>query len=158
MTAFTEHYELLKPSTEDYYDIQDFNENMDTLDTALHEQALETTGIGEKLGTAADGGNDTIFGKLNGLASLLGTGIQLVKSIQRVTYDVPPNQGNGICKLSTTVNPERCIVLMERLWDDTADGCAWVDYTLSATELSLSHGRYSVDPGVSMGYWIVEFY
>ncbi len=158
MAAFTEHYDLLKPSTEDYYDIQDFNENMDTLDTALHEQALETAGIGEKLGAAADEGDSTVFGKLNGLASLLGTGIQLVKSIQRVTYNIPSNQSNGTRKLSKTVNPERCIVLMERLGDDTADGCTWVDYHLSASELTLSHGKYSSSPGVSMGYWIVEFY
>lgn len=158
MTAFTEHFDLLKPSTEDYYDIQDFNENMDTLDTALHEQALETAGIGEKLGAAADEGDSTIFGKLNGLASLLETGIQLVKSIQRVTYDVPIDQNSGVCKLSPAVNPERCIVLMERLWDDTADGCAWVDYRLSASELTLSHGKYVSSPGIHMGYWIVEFY
>lgn len=158
MAAFTEHYDLLKPSTEDYYDIQDFNENMDTLDTALHEQALETAGIGEKLGTAADEGDSTVFGKLNGLASLLGTGIQLVKSIQRVTYTVPTNQSSGVCKLSTPVNPEQCIVLMERLGDNTTDGCSRMEYTLSATALNLSHGNYSSNPRIYMGYWIVEFY
>ena len=94
--------------------------------------------------------------KTNGKLDI-GVTANVVKSIQRVTYDVPIDKSDGFCRIST-VNPERCIVLMERLWDDTADGCAWVDYRLSAKELSLSHGRYVSSPGIHMGYWIVEFY
>ena len=29
MSTFTENYDFIKPDNEDYYDIQDFNENMD---------------------------------------------------------------------------------------------------------------------------------
>ena len=35
MSTFTENYNLIKPDEADYYDITDFNENMDTLDAAL---------------------------------------------------------------------------------------------------------------------------
>ena len=30
MSTFTENYDFIKPDNEDYYDIQDFNENMDS--------------------------------------------------------------------------------------------------------------------------------
>ena len=32
MSTFTENYDFIKPDNEDYYDIQDFNENMDAID------------------------------------------------------------------------------------------------------------------------------
>lgn len=34
MATFTEHYDLIKPGTDDYYDVADFNENMDAIDTS----------------------------------------------------------------------------------------------------------------------------
>ena len=69
MATYTEHYNLLKPDTEDFYDISDFNENMDLLDTQLMqmEAEAESTGsavaeVSQKIGTAADEGSDTLFG------------------------------------------------------------------------------------------------
>ena len=35
MSTFTENYDFIKPDNEDYYDIQDFNENMDAIDAQL---------------------------------------------------------------------------------------------------------------------------
>ena len=37
MATFTEHYDLIKPGTDDYYDVADFNENMDAIDTQLYQ-------------------------------------------------------------------------------------------------------------------------
>ena len=37
---YTEHYEMKKPETSDFYDVEDFNENADIVDSKLKE--LET--------------------------------------------------------------------------------------------------------------------
>jgi len=38
MSTFTENYNLIKPDESDYYDVQDFNKNFDTIDTSLFGQ------------------------------------------------------------------------------------------------------------------------
>ena len=65
MSTYTNNYNLLKPDDDDYYDISDFNENMDTIDGQMQLLDLEVSGVSEKIGNPADNGNDTIFGKLN---------------------------------------------------------------------------------------------
>lgn len=87
MATFTEHYNLIKPSEEDYYDVQDFNENMDAIDTQMMETAQETAqtaaevaGIGEKIGTYGDTQPETIFGQLHGISGR-GNTVSAVKSI-----------------------------------------------------------------------------
>lgn len=69
MSTFTEHYNLIMPSQEDYYDVQDFNENTETLDSLLYEQETAIANVGEKvdgvadkIGTPEDQGTDTLFG------------------------------------------------------------------------------------------------
>lgn len=39
MSTFTENYDFIKPDNEDYYDIQDFNENMDAIDDSWHRRS-----------------------------------------------------------------------------------------------------------------------
>lgn len=71
MSTFTEHYNLIMPSLEDYYDVQDFNENTEALDGLLFEQETaianvgeKVDGVAEKIGTPGDEGEDTLFGAL----------------------------------------------------------------------------------------------
>lgn len=85
MSTFTETYGLLKPDDEDYYDVSDFNENMDAIDGQMATMDGEITllddaigGIGEKIdhidektdevkaliGTADNAGDGTVFGQL----------------------------------------------------------------------------------------------
>lgn len=64
MSTFTEHYNLIMPSQEDYYDVQDFNENTETLDGLLYEQETAIAQIGEKIGSPEDEGEDTLFGAI----------------------------------------------------------------------------------------------
>lgn len=160
MATFTENYNLIKPSEEDYYDVQDFNENMDAIDGQMMETAAEVDGIGNKIGTAADKGTETVFGKLNQISdSMTGTEVQLVKSIQHVTYSVSRETSSGSCNISQ-VNPKRCIVLFERLQDSTSSGAARITYSLSATALYVYHSSYSASssPSITVGFWVVEFY
>ena len=44
MATFTEHYDLIKPGTDDYYDVADFNENMDAIDTQLYQAEQDMAG------------------------------------------------------------------------------------------------------------------
>ena len=65
MATFTEHYDLIKPGTDDYYDVADFNENMDAIDTQLYQAEQDMAGVSEKIGNPGDEGEDTLFGLLN---------------------------------------------------------------------------------------------
>ena len=87
MSTFTENYDFIKPDNEDYYDIQDFNENMDAIDAQLAKaeqkaaaiQASIATAeeslaaINKKLGTPPDG---------QSISSLLQNGGSVSRSIQ----------------------------------------------------------------------------
>lgn len=65
MATFTEHYDLIKPGTDDYYDVADFNENMDAIDTQLYQAEQDMAGVSEKIGNPGDKGEDTLFGLLH---------------------------------------------------------------------------------------------
>lgn len=159
MATFTEHYNLIKPSEEDYYDVQDFNENMDAIDGQMMETAAEVDGIGEKIGTAADEGTETVFGKLNQISGGM-TGVQLVKSIQHVTYSTSydSDSDSGSCSIRA-VDPKRCFVIFERLYDSSNSGTAYISYSLNATSISVEHSSYSsTGPHITLGFWVVEFY
>lgn len=72
MSTFTEHYSLIMPSQEDYYDVQDFNENTEALDGLLFEQETaianvgeKVDGVAEKIGHPGDEGEDTLFGVIS---------------------------------------------------------------------------------------------
>ena len=65
MATFTEHYDLIKPGTDDYYDVADFNENMDAIDTQLYQAEQDMAGVSEKIGNPVEEGEDTLFGLLH---------------------------------------------------------------------------------------------
>ena len=159
MSTFTENYNLIKPDAEDYYDIQDANENMDAIDAQMFSLEQETEGISEKIGTADDTGTDTIFGKLTEIASSLGNSTpSIIKSIQRVTHYLPTGTQTSSCNIST-VNPKKCVVIMERL-KNNADQMTQINYTLSASSLSFTHSHLadSASYDYQFGFWIIEFY
>lgn len=167
MSTFTENYTLIKPDEADYYDVQDFNENMDTIDTQMAATALsleetqeEVAGVSEKIGTSTDTGSDTVFGKLTQLAETIENNIDstpsVVKSIQHVVYTVPASKSSGTVSIAS-VTAKKCFVIMERLQDETS-GWSKITYTLSASSISVSHSTYNSTPGIKFGFWVVEFY
>ncbi len=156
MATFTENYNLIKPGEEDYYDVQDFNENMDAIDAQLMETEQEMAGVSEKIGVSGDTGSETVFGRLAQLAANTSTTGSAIKSAQYVTYSLSKDATSGTCKLKT-VDPKKCFVIMERLCDNSGS-LAYLRYTLSATELSLSHISYSTSHTIVFGFWIIEFY
>lgn len=160
MSTFTENYDLIKPDNEDYYDIQDFNENMDAIDAQLAQAeqkvaaiqasiatAEETlAAINKKLGTPPDG---------QSISSLLQNGGSVIRSIQYVVYTAPKSPSYGGTVTIQTVNLEKTFVITERL-NNNFDSLINFSYTLSSNAITVKHTGCDVDT-VKVGFWVVEF-
>lgn len=173
MATYTENYNLIKPGAEDYYDVEDFNSNMDTLDGVMAAAENELTDIGGKMDTAQSGinsingkmdtaqsGIDSISSKIgtppNGqsLVSMLQSGSSIIKSIQRVTYSNAQNATEGTVSFQT-VDPAKCIVIFERL-GDSSNYTIRISYTLYKNYLKITHPAFTANY-ITLGFWIVEF-
>ena len=142
MSTFTENYDFIKPDNEDYYDIQDFNENMDAIDAQLAQaeqkaaaiQASIATAeeslaaINKKLGTPPDG---------QSISSLLQNGGSVIRSIQYVVYAAPKTPSYGGTLTIQEVAPEKTFVITERL-NNISDSLINFSYTLSSNAIPLS--------------------
>lgn len=160
MRTFTENYDFIKPDNEDYYDIQDFNENMDAIDAQLAQAeqkvaaiqasiatAEETlAAINKKLGTPPDG---------QSISSLLQNGGSVIRSIQYVVYTAPKSPSYGGTVTIQTVNLEKTFVITERL-NNNFDSLLNFSYTLSSNAITVKHTGCDVDT-VKIGFWVVEF-
>lgn len=160
MSTFTENYDFIKPDNEDYYDIQDFNENMDAIDAQLAQAeqkaaaiqasiatAEETlAAINKKLGTPPDG---------QSISSLLQNGGSVIRSIQYVVYTAPKSPSYGGTVTIQTVNLEKTFVITERL-NNNFDSLLNFSYTLSSNAITVKHTGCDVDT-VKVGFWVVEF-
>lgn len=160
MSTFTENYDFIKPDNEDYYDIQDFNENMDAIDAQLAQAeqkvaaiqasiatAEETlAAINKKLGTPPDG---------QSISSLLQNGGSVIRSIQYVVYTAPKSPSYGGSVTIQTVNLEKTFVITERL-NNNFDSLLNFSYTLSSNAITVKHTGCDVDT-VKIGFWVVEF-
>lgn len=114
--------------------------------------------IGDSADTGGSATAGTVMGKENAILSLLTSGgAKVVKSIQHVTYAIRSGAGSYGEVAISTVTPEKCLVIFERLSDSTNSGTALLSYTLSSDKLSFTHGSYNSNP-VQAGFWIVEFY
>ena len=150
MATYTENYNLTMPEEEDYYDVEKFNENFETIDALMAENEKATTEINEKIGTPENG--ESIFSLLK------NSDISLIKSIQKVKYTIAKDTSSGSISINE-VNPEKCIVIFERLNDSTSSGCIRLDYTLTATSINVSHHSYdySTIRDNLFGFWVIEF-
>lgn len=152
MATYTENYNLTKPEAADFYSVEDMNDNMDSIDSLLAEGESTMERIDGKIGTAE--GDETVLGMLQEMKSGMGTG-GLIKSLQRVTHTVPASSNSSSVSIST-VDPSKCLVIMERLEDDTNSGCDKLLYTLEASKISMTHYSRS-STNIRLGFWIIEF-
>ena len=150
MATYTENYNLAMPEESDHYNVEAFNENFETIDALLAENERVSTEINEKIGTPENG--ETIFSLLK------NSDISLIKSIQKVKYTIAKDTSSGSISI-TEVNPAKCIVIFERLYDYIATGCTKLDYTLTETSINVSHNShdYSTIRDNLFGFWIIEF-
>ena len=147
MSTFTENYDFIKPDNEDYYDIQDFNENMDAIDAQLAQAeqkvaaiqasiatAEETlAAINKKLGTPPDG---------QSISSLLQNGGSVIRSIQYVVYAAPKTPSYGGTLTIQEVTPEKTFVITERL-NNISDSLINFSYTLSSNAITIKPVSYT---------------
>ena len=148
MSTFSENYCLIKPDEEDYYDVADFNENMDTIDALMAETEGVLGEINEKIGTAEDQETDTLFGKLNSNSGAL------IKSIQTAEISVA-SKSSGKASINP-VTPSKCIVIMERI-QDTTHHSTKADYTLSENTIQVACTS-SVVGDLVLRFQIIELY
>ncbi|MGN0135422.1 hypothetical protein [Anaerotignum sp.] len=148
MSTFTEHYNLIKPGTADYYDIADWNENMDAIDEQLAAAESAAAEISEKIGTPAEEGQ-TLFGLLQ------NTG--LIKSIQKGRITLNSKSDSGSIELQT-VDPAKCFVSMLRLRDGS-NLAGMIDYTLRADgiDVTIQSNLTSGTTYTDLEFWVVEF-
>ena len=143
MATYTENYNLIKPDEEDYYDVADFNENMDTLDSAMAAAEAAAEEVSAKIGTPAESGQ-TVFSLLN------SGGGSIIKSTQRVTISAPDKS-----VAINPVNPSKCFVISERL-QNAHGNLLKFDYVLHTDRIEMTSMPNSSYP-VDIGFWIVEF-
>ena len=156
MSTMTENYNLVKPDADDYYDVQDFNENMDIIDTQLAQTELaaeeivseirnisedisemsddifnvstSVAAVSTAIGTSADSDSSTLFGKLNG--------IKFIKSIQTIILEANYNN-KAFSTTIQTIDPDRCMVLTEKIVF-IHDPEVGYNYELTANSISLT--------------------
>ncbi|WP_458407107.1 hypothetical protein [Anaerotignum sp.] len=146
MATYTENYGLTLPEAVDAYNIADYNENFESIDTLLAENEFNVSEVNKKLGTPDEG--ETIF-------SLLKSGGSIIKSIQYVTY----SNTDGVTKKTLSINPvnlSKTIVIFERLKDTVDTGATACWYTLSETSIAVEHPDYYTDV-IRYGFWVIEF-
>lgn len=142
MAGFTENYHLKKPEDAEYYDVADFNGNMDIIDEALSENA----GASEQL---------------HGIISTDGNGVRVVKSIQRVVFSIldVAQAENRVVTSSIPireVDPSRCIVLTHRIQQE---GASLPHLTAVVTETALQVSCYKQSSlAIKAEFQIIEFY
>lgn len=148
MATYTENYNLTMPEEDDCYNVGVFNENFEAIDTALAETESGINEVNDKIGTTDDNETGSVFGKLNALQNTIGNGFSIVKSIQHFTTGA-----DKTFKIQT-VDPDKCIVILERLEIPSSKNIS-VTYKLNATtlETTFDSGNY----GGSAGFWIIEF-
>lgn len=157
MATYTENFNLIKPDDEDYYDVSDFNENMDVIDAELAAVAENASGgeVLDKIGSPSDTVKTTVFGKLNGFLSADGKGVRIIKSIQRVPFSNFPSTTPYTLPISP-VDTSRCIVyFLDNFLDANAKGT--LQYTLESSSLTVTYtcgARYQR----IVEFWVIEFY
>ena len=144
MATYTENYNLIMPEEGDYYNIESFNDNFEAMDVLMAENESATTEINKKIGTPESG--ETLF-------SLLKSGGSVIKSIQRVTYSRPSSATSGSVEIKS-VNPEKSVVIFERLYD--GNPTEKINYTLTETSIECTHTASS-SSNLLVGFWIIEF-
>lgn len=151
MATFTENYNLIKPGEADYYDVQDFNENMEVIDTQMKATAAEVEDLHGKIGTYGDTNPETVFGQFHQLEGAFSA----VKSIQHLIYTNTGGQSRGIISIQP-VNPERCFVHWARMID--VQNRTSFRYTLEAEKICFTHDNYVSSDIISLDVYIIEFY
>lgn len=171
MANYTENYNLIMPAQEDYYDVQEFNDNMEAIDTGMAELDAEVSGLGTKL-DALDTKVTTLSGKINALDAKIGTqndaagtntlygllknNTPVFKSWNRYTYINGTDVNASVAIPITPVDASRSFVIVERL-RDRYDWLTHYDFTLEDTQINLEHEQ-AVTGYLHLAFTVIELY
>lgn len=143
MATYTENYNLIMPEENDFYNVENYNENFQMIDDVMATAENELSKLNDKIGTPDDNGNKTVFGLLN-------SGTSFIKSIQHIIRSTDDSNTVSI----NTVDPSKCIVIMERLqFPNTKNSSVTYDLEASIFTSTISADGYFA----SAGFWIIEF-
>ena len=161
MSTFTENYDFIKPDNEDYYDIQDFNENMDAIDAQLAQAEEKMAAVQAGIATAEEtlaAINAKIGTPPSGqtVVSLLQNGGSAIRSIQYVTYSPAKSGAKSGSVGINPVNPAKTIILSNRL-RNYFEIFAGYEYTLSGNTIHIIHDEIGDPTKYMLEFWIVEF-
>lgn len=148
MATYTENYSLLKPGDEDFYNVEDFNENMDTIDALLAENETAVNGIDAKIGNPGDAGTSTLFGAV---ANASGGG-SAIKKIKHFKVSASSHSKKEFSLGGVNIN--KTIVFVERL-AGSSNYLAEVDYSLTSSSLNVEVSSNGVE--FTIGFWVIEF-
>ena len=154
----TVNYGFNMPDLEDFYNIEDFNENMESIDTIIHENEISVNEmssdiksvIGETTDTGATESTGTVMGKLNYIISAPSSPIKkIIKGVSKedeVTISVS--------------DPDKCIVILNCGVGVSGSSQAYGDgvhlVSLTATKMTVVRPE-KYDSTYSYSYQIVEF-
>ena len=147
--VYSENYNFALPEDEDNYDISPLSENFETLDGILSENESAVGEINDKIGTPTENGQ-TLFSLLEN--NNTSRGLTAIKSIQYVTKSFSSGTTSATVEIKP-VETANCIVIFERLRDNSSGGCDRVSYKLNAASITLTHEGFSGE----VGFWIIEF-
>ena len=147
MATYTENYNLTMPEESDYYNVEDYNENFETIDVLMAENEKATAEINKKIGTPDAG--ETVFSLLK------NSNVSFIKSIQMVSASHGTSSEKETVLAIETVDPNRCIVIMDRMYDSTNLSVS-VNYILTETTLTVKTGSSSVG-SIKLQFQIIEF-
>ena len=153
MATYTENYNLTMPEEKDCYNVEDFNENFETIDVLMAETENGINEVNAKIGTTNDSETNSVFSKLNDIQNAVRKDVNFIKSIQYVTYTKPNSTDSGTIQINK-INPEKCIVILERL-HDASNITGKMVYSLNATSIDVSHNSNANT--LIVGFWIIEF-
>lgn len=173
MANYTENYNLIMPAQEDYYNVQEFNDNMEAIDTGMAELEAEVNGLSakldemntklallttmntkltsldEKIGTLEDAaGTNTLYG-------MLKKNPQVFKSWKRYTYSNTDPTTTVEIPIQE-VDASRSFVLVERTCN-SYNQLAEYSYILEDTKIRLFH-RTASTGYLKLAFTVIELY
>ena len=148
---YSENYNFALIGDEDGYDIAPLSENFKTLDEILSENESAMEEVSAKIGSPADTGKNTVFGCLN------SGGNSTIKSIHKISVSTTANTTATTYSLATTVDPDRCIVIVDRMYDRGLHHQCGINYELKENSLTVSAIHVDGNYAVTLQFQIIEF-
>lgn len=119
MATRTDNYGLIKPEGTDFYDIDDFNENADIIDEALHNLSLTIITANAKVIEIADWVSDAMFEDYPYKAEIAIDGVT-AEYVPAVTFEPTVALSGKMCPVAQT-DTNKVIVFASDIPESTVE-------------------------------------